>query len=110
MPDNSAVETSIPRTHLLSNGRYALMLTAAGSGYSQWLGCAITRWREDVTCDPWGSYVFLRDIASGQTWSAGHQPLAISADEYTVTFAEGHAAITRRDGAITTTTEVLVAP
>ena len=25
-----------PRTHLLSNGRYAVMLTAAGSGYSRW--------------------------------------------------------------------------
>ena len=25
-----------PRTHLLSNGRYAVMVTAAGSGYSRW--------------------------------------------------------------------------
>ena len=27
---------AIPRTHLLSNGRYAVMVTAAGSGYSRW--------------------------------------------------------------------------
>jgi cyclic beta-1,2-glucan synthetase len=26
----------MPRTHLLSNGRYAVMLTSAGSGYSRW--------------------------------------------------------------------------
>ena len=38
------------------------MLTAAGSGYSRWRGLAVTRWREDATCDDWGSYVFLRDV------------------------------------------------
>ena len=37
-----------PRTHLLSNGRYAVMVTAAGSGYSRWRDIAVTRWREDV--------------------------------------------------------------
>ena len=31
------------------------MLTAAGSGYSAWRDIAITRWREDPTCDDWGS-------------------------------------------------------
>ena len=45
----------VPRTHLLSNGRYAVMLTAAGSGYSRWRDLAVTRWREDVTCDAWGT-------------------------------------------------------
>ena len=44
-----------PRTHLLSNGNYSVMLTAAGSGYSRWRDISVTRWREDPTCDPWGS-------------------------------------------------------
>ena len=109
MPDALTFATAIPRAHLLSNGRYAVMLTAAGSGYSQWLGCAITRWREDVTRDPWGNYVFLRDIASGQTWSAGYQPFGVAPDDYAVAFTEERAVITRRDGELTTTTEVLVA-
>ena len=55
-----------PRTHLLSNGNYSVMVTAAGSGYSRWHDIAVTRWREDPTCDPWGSYVFLRDVANGR--------------------------------------------
>ena len=42
---------SAPATQLLSNGRYAVMLTAAGSGYSRWGDIAITRWREDATRD-----------------------------------------------------------
>ena len=62
---------AIPRTHLLSNGRYAVMVTAAGSGYSRWGDVAVTRWREDVTRDSWGSYLFLRDTHSGTVWSAG---------------------------------------
>src|SRR5205085_1418983 len=42
--------SATPRTHLLSNGRYAVMLTAAGSGYSRWRDLALTRCREiDVT-------------------------------------------------------------
>ena len=35
---------------------------------------AVTRWREDATCDDWGSYIFLRDVDSGDVWSAGFQP------------------------------------
>src|ERR1700730_18164877 len=38
-----------PRTHLLSNGNYTVMITAAGSGFSRCREMAVTRWREDVT-------------------------------------------------------------
>src|SRR5205814_36180 len=99
-----------PRTHLLSNGRYAVMLTAAGSGYSQCAGRAVTRWREDVTRDHWGTYVFLRDTQSGAVWSATYQPTAVEADSYEVTFSEDRAEFRRRDGTITTTLDVVVSP
>lgn len=97
-----------PETHMYSNGRYTLMLTAAGSGYSRWRDLAVTRWREDATCDDWGSYTYVRDVRSGAIWSAGFQPSATEPDEYEVVFNEDRAAITRRDGSLTTTTEVLV--
>jgi cyclic beta-1,2-glucan synthetase len=97
-----------PATHLQSNGRYALMLTATGSGYSRWRDLAVTRWREDPTCDDWGSYVFLRDVHSGEVWSAAFQPSGVEPDEYDVAFLEGRAEIVRRDGTLTTTLEVLV--
>jgi cyclic beta-1,2-glucan synthetase len=99
-----------PRTQLLSNGRYAVMLTAAGSGYSRWRDLAITRWREDVTGDPWGTYVFLRDVDSGECWSAGYQPRGREADSYDVVFSEDRAEIVRRDGTIGTTLRVIVSP
>jgi cyclic beta-1,2-glucan synthetase len=99
---------AIPRTHVLSNGQYAVMVTAAGSGYSRWRDIAVTRWREDVTRDSWGSYLFLRDMHSGAVWSAGHQPSGTEADTYEVTYAEGHAEFARRDGSIATGLTVVV--
>jgi cyclic beta-1,2-glucan synthetase len=92
----------------LSNGRYAVMLTGAGSGYSRWQDLAVTRWREDVTCDAWGSYIFLRDVDSGHLWSAGYQPTCIEPSSYVVTFNEDHVRFVRRDGDITTILEVYV--
>jgi cyclic beta-1,2-glucan synthetase len=97
-----------PRTHLLSNGRYAVMVTAAGSGYSRWGDLAVTRWREDMTRDSWGSYLFLRDTRSGEIWSAGHQPSGQEADSYEVRYSEEHAEFARRDGSIATAMTVVV--
>ncbi|HEY5347708.1 MAG TPA: glucoamylase family protein, partial [Rhizomicrobium sp.] len=98
--------TSVPRTHLMSNGRYSLMVTAAGSGYSRWRGLAVTRWREDTTRDNWGSYIYLRDARGGQVWSAGFQPCASEPDNYEAVFSEDRAQITRTDGALVTALEV----
>jgi cyclic beta-1,2-glucan synthetase len=106
----SSPHGSMPRTQLLSNGRYAVMLTTAGSGYSRWRDLAITRWREDVTRDAWGSYVFLRDVASGETWSAGYQPRGGEPESYMVTFSEDRAEIVRRDRAVGTMLQVIVSP
>ena len=77
-----------PRTHLLSNGRYSVMVTAAGSGYSRWRGLDVTRWREDTTRDRWGTYFFLRDAQSGKVWSAGYQPAGAEPDSYEAVYSE----------------------
>ena len=103
-----SVHQPTPETQLLSNGTYAVMLTAAGSGYSRWGDLAVTRWREDATRDDSGSYIFLRDTQSGAVWSAGFQPTGAEPDDYTVDFHEDRVEISRRDGTLTTTLEVLV--
>ena len=97
-----------PATHLLSNGRYATMLTSAGSGYSRWGDLALTRWREDATCDDFGSYLFIKDVRSGVGWSAGFQPSGVEPDSYAVVFSEDRAEMTRHDGSLTTTLDVLI--
>ena len=90
--------SQIPRTHILSNGTYAVMLTSAGSGYTRWRNVDVTRWREDSTCDNWGSYIYLRDTRSGEVWSAGYQPTGVEPDFYEVAFSESRAEFTRQDG------------
>ncbi|MGH6877085.1 MAG: GH36-type glycosyl hydrolase domain-containing protein, partial [Rhizomicrobium sp.] len=106
----TSAHSRVPRTQLLSNGRYSVMVTAAGSGYSRWRDVAVTRWREDPTCDSWGSYVFLRDVRSGEVWSVGYQPSAAEPDAYEVVFSEDRAQIARRDGSLNTLMEIVVSP
>jgi cyclic beta-1,2-glucan synthetase len=99
-----------PRTHLLSNGRYTVMLTTAGSGFSRRGELAVTRWREDTTRDCWGSFVFLRDPASGELWSGGFQPSGTAVDHYEVVYSEDRAKIVQRDRSLAITLEVVVSP
>jgi cyclic beta-1,2-glucan synthetase len=99
-----------PRTHLLSNGRYTVMLTAAGSGFSRWGDLAVTRWREDTTRDCWGTFFFLRDTETGEVWSAGFQPSGAEADHYEVVYSEDRAKISQRHGSLSITLEVVVSP
>ena len=94
---------------LLSNGRHAVMLDAAGSGFSRWRGMAVTRWREDPVADPWGSYVLLRDERDGTTWSTTVQPFGAAFDEDTATFGDGRATYGRRVGDLQAMLEVAVA-
>jgi len=103
-----SVQHPVPSSHLLSNGLYALMITSAGSGYSRWGDLDVTRWREDVTCDASGSYLFLRDVAGGKFWSATHQPSNVEPDRYEALFLEDRARITRTDGSLSSALEVLV--
>jgi cyclic beta-1,2-glucan synthetase len=99
-----------PPVQLLSNGRYTVMLNAAGSGYSNWREFAVTRWREDPMVDGWGSYLLLRDEAvRGAVWSAGLQPCGKEADDYTASLSDGHVGITQRSGTLTTALDVAVA-
>ena len=97
-----------PITQLMSNGRYAVMVTASGGGYSRWGEIGLTRWREDATCDDTGGFVYLRDVVSGAVWSATPQPVAGDADQSEVQFYEDRAEFIRRDGALTSVLDVLV--
>lgn len=97
-----------PAIQLLSNSRYMVMLTAAGSGYSMWRNLAVTRWREDATSDRWGSYIFMRDVATGAVWSATYQPVGVAPDRYDAAFNEDRVEFTRRDGHLISSLQIVV--
>ena len=102
--------TPLPEVQLLSNGSYHVMVTNAGGGYSKWKDIAVTRWREDVTCDNWGTFCFIKDLDSNTVWSSAHQPTLQEAASYEAVFSQGRAEFRRQDNSIETHTEIVVSP
>ena len=103
-------DTPVPEVHLLSNGRYHVMITNAGGGYSKWKDIAVTRWHEDSTRDNWGTFCFIHDESSGEFWSAAHQPTLIRSKNYEAIFSEGLAEFRRQDKNLDMHTEIVVSP
>jgi cyclic beta-1,2-glucan synthetase len=93
----------------LSNGHYSVMLTATGAGYSRWNGLSVSRWKADPTEDRWGTFIFLRDTASGQWWSATAEPRSIEGEKTKVTFSDEKAEYVKTVGDLTSEVECIVA-
>jgi cyclic beta-1,2-glucan synthetase len=102
--------TPAPEVQLLSNGRYHVMVSNAGGGYSRWKDVAVTRWREDGTRDHWGSFLYICDAISGAVWSAAHQPTLQRADSYEAILSEARVEFRRIDEEIESHTEIAVSP
>jgi len=101
---------SAPEVHLLSNGRYHVVVTSGGGGYSRWRDLAVNRWREDPTRDHHGSFCYLRDLDSGAFWSTAWHPTLKPSKQYEAIFTHVRAEFRRRDDDILTHTEISVSP
>jgi cyclic beta-1,2-glucan synthetase len=106
----SSPDTPLPEVQLLSNGRYHVMITNAGGGYSLWKDIAVTRWREDSTCDNWGTFCYIRDVASGEFWSTAYQPTLKQSENYEAIFSEARAEFRCRYHEFDAHTEIAVSP
>ena len=102
--------TPTPEVQLLSNGSYHVMITNAGGGYSRWKDLAVTRWREDTTCDNWGTFCYIRDVATGEFWSTAYQPSLKRSKTYESIFSEGRAEFRYRNHGLDMHTEIAVSP
>ena len=100
--------TLYPHAAFLSNGRYVSVITNGGGGASRWGALAVTRNRTDAVTDPGASYLYLRDVRSGDVWSATHQPTRHEAEDYRVTFLGEKVTFQQRVGDIASTLEVAV--
>ncbi len=106
--------TDVARAHLISNGRYTVMITNSGAGYSRWgngsSALAVTRWRNDWVRDAYGSFIYIRDLQSGAVWPAAAAPFGGEPRGYNARFGLDKAEFFRRDGDIETHMEVVVSP
>ena len=100
----------VPDVHLLSNGRYHVMISSAGGGYSRWRELAVTRWREDATRDYWGTFVYLRDVATGEFWSSAYQPTGRTTKHYEAIFTQARAEFRQRHAGLELHTAISVSP
>jgi cyclic beta-1,2-glucan synthetase len=84
-------DTPCPRVHLQGNGRYSLMITSAGGGYSRSNEFDVSRWRSDSARDSWGSFVYIRDLRSAAIWSTTYQPVGGHLGTSSATFSADRA-------------------
>src|SRR6185312_3812621 len=99
-----------PEIHLLSNGRYHVMVSSSGGGYSRWRDLALTRWREDATRDCWGTFVYLRDTASGEMWSNTYQPMLRASKGSETIFTQARAEFRHQQNGLEVHTQICVSP
>ncbi|MGH9569735.1 MAG: glucoamylase family protein, partial [Candidatus Angelobacter sp.] len=105
-----SANTPIPEVQLLSNGRYHVMVSNAGGGYSRWKDMAVTRWHEDTTRDPWGTFCYIRDVGTGRFWSSAYQPTVKPLEYYEAIFSEAKVEFRCREGELEAHTEIAVSP
>ena len=103
-------DTPVPEIHLLSNGKYSVMVTNSGAGYSRWKNIAITRWHEDTALENEGMFLYLRDMETGEFWSSAYQPVRQAAGNYEAVFSRSWAEFKRRDHHIESHTKIAVSP
>lgn len=102
--------TVTPRSLLLSNGSYGVMVTNSGGGYSQWETQELTRWRSDPTCDTHGTFCYIHEPERDRLWSNTWHPVGGKCKRYSAEFTLDRAVFRRIDNGIHTETEVVVSP
>ncbi len=100
----------LSQVHCLGNGRYNVVITGTGAGYSNWREVELTRWRTDSTLDNWGTWIYVQDRDSGALWSAAYQPTASRPDYQELLFYAHKARFQRRDHDISLHMEITVPP
>ncbi|MCY6958910.1 GH36-type glycosyl hydrolase domain-containing protein [Clostridium brassicae] len=104
----NTAKTIIPEVHLLSNGRYSLMVSNSGSGYGKKDDMTVYRWKEDVTLDSSGMFFYIKDVKRNEYFSAAYEPCKTEGDRYEVIFSLDKAEFKREDKEFSTYMEIAV--
>ena len=95
--------TPRPWANIIANPRLGLAVSHTGSGFT-WVDnsqlAVLTRWVQDLARDASGKFLYLREPASGQSWSLSPAPMFARFDRYEcrhgigyTTFVTEHAGI-----------------
>jgi cyclic beta-1,2-glucan synthetase len=101
---------SYPQVHYLSNGRYGVLVSTSGGGFSRWGQIDLTRWRADPTMDGYGTWLYVRDEETGQLWSVTSQPSGTNPESSAVRFYPHAIEFLRQDEDVKLRLQVVVHP
>ncbi len=77
--------TPKPWVNVISNGRYGLVISQTGGGFS-WLDHSefnrVNRWHQDLVRDNWGKYIYVKDNNTGEVWSPTFLPVKTPLDNF----------------------------
>jgi len=106
-------DTPKPWVNVIANPRFGTVVSQAGGGFT-WVDhsalAVLTRWRMDLVRDNWGKWLYIRDVESGDIWSAAPQPTRAPAESYECRHGLGHTIITQRVEGITSEWTIVVPP
>ncbi len=97
----SSTAVNSPVVNYLSNGKYSLMITTDGDGFSKYEDRMLYRFRSDIYANT-GNYIYIKDMKQGKVWSTTYHPTRRSPEDYQVVFNPHKAEFKRRDGDIST--------
>jgi cyclic beta-1,2-glucan synthetase len=99
-----------PCAHVLCNDNYMIMMTTGGTGFSKCKDIMVNRWRSDLVSNLYGTFFYIRNISTKDTWSCTYYPLIKEPDEYEAIFSHDKIEYLRKDYEVKTHTEVTVSP
>ena len=92
-----------PQAFVLGNGNLTSLVTHSGAGGLSWRGLTLTSSVSDTAREGDGTWLYLRDEASGRVWRG-------ASDDGRATFAVHKAELHRREQGISVRVDVAVAP
>lgn len=100
----------VAQIQLLGNGRMAAWVSESGAGGLMLGDTALTRFRPDATTDNCGYWVYVRDLETGDLWSAGRMPTGVESTDRRVVFHQHMVEFFQRNNGIAVRMEVSVSP
>lgn len=103
--------TPKPWSNIISNGKYSILVTQTGGGYS-WgknsIENRVTRFVQDSILDDFGKYFYIRDEDTMDVWGFTYKPFDLCGDDYKVTYGIGYAIFTHTYNGIKSTLKVFL--
>ena len=97
----------MPEVSVLSNKKYCLLMNDRGDSFSRYRTLQLNRYRK-VTEQDYGLFMYIKDLDSNFVWSNTFAPMNRQPDKYEIVFASDKIKYIRKDGDITTKSEIVV--